>query len=200
VNALEVVGPTLTLRYATATDAPALFELASDPEVTSFFSWGPYEHVEEAERYIASLPAKREAGGLLDLLIELRGTGPIGVTGLAELSRRDRRCIVGTWLGQRWWGSGANAESKALICSLAFRTLGMERVGAPASTANERSHAALARLGFAREGVLRSFHRHRGEPRDVVVFGLLRSEWERSELADVPVATHGAPPPAWVVA
>jgi hypothetical protein len=34
-------GRSLSLRYPTAHDAPALFELASDPEVTRFFSWGP---------------------------------------------------------------------------------------------------------------------------------------------------------------
>ena len=35
-------GPELLLRYAREEDAPALFALASDPEVTRFFSWGPY--------------------------------------------------------------------------------------------------------------------------------------------------------------
>ena len=38
-------GPTLSLRYARAEDAPRLFELASDPAVTRFFSWGPYTDI-----------------------------------------------------------------------------------------------------------------------------------------------------------
>ena len=58
VGELVVTGPSLTLRYATAADAPRFFELASDQEVTRFFSW-TYERVEEAEAWIAGLPAKR---------------------------------------------------------------------------------------------------------------------------------------------
>jgi RimJ/RimL family protein N-acetyltransferase len=50
-----------------------------------------------------------------------------------------------------------------------------------------RSLNALERLGFTHEGVLRHWHVHRGEPRDVVILGLLREEWERSPLAAVGV-------------
>ena len=66
---LVVRGPRLSLRYATPADAPRLFELAADPAVTRFFSWGPYTTIEQPEAYINSLPARREAGELLDFLI-----------------------------------------------------------------------------------------------------------------------------------
>ncbi len=91
------------------------------------------------------------------------------MTGLSELSRRDRRAVVGTWLGRAHWGSGANAESKALIAHLAFERLGLERLGAYADLDNPRSQAALARLGFMREGVLRRWHRHGERVHDVIV-------------------------------
>ncbi len=122
---------------------------------------------------------------------------PIGITLLSELSRRDRRAVVGTWLGRAHWGTGANRETKALICRLAFETLGLERLGAYADVRNARSQGALERLGFAREGVLRGFHRHGGEARDVALYSLLRSEWERGELASVPSRIEGAPPEAF---
>jgi [ribosomal protein S5]-alanine N-acetyltransferase len=197
---LVVSGPTLTLRYATADDAPRLLEIASDPAVTRFFSWGPYRAVEEPEAYIASLPGKRERGELLDFLVVHRDDGPIGVTGLSELARRDRRATVGSWFGHRWWGSGANPESKALITALAFDRLGMDRLTAWANTRNGRSQVALERVGFRREGVLRAWHRHGDTLHDVVVFGMLRPAWERSPLRDVPVEISGTPPPAFVVA
>jgi ribosomal-protein-alanine N-acetyltransferase len=197
---VELQGPTLTLRYATAQDAPALFELARDPAVTRFFSWGPYTRVEQPEAYIAGLPAKREAGELLDFLIVDRDDGPIGVTGLSELSRRNRHATVGSWLGHRWWGSGANRESKALIAALAFEHLGLDRINAWANTRNGRSQVALERVGFRREGVLAGWHRHGDALHDVVVFGMLRPAWERSPLRDVPVQVQGRPPAAFVVA
>ena len=194
---LTVSGPTLTLRYATAEDVPRLFELGADPAVTRFFSWGPYETLDEPEAYIASLPERRARGELLDFLIVHREDGPIGVTGLCDVARRDRRCTVGTWLGHRWWGSGANFEAKALITALAFRRLGMHRLTALANTRNGRSQAALERLGFHREGVLADWHRHGDEYHDVVVFGLLRAGWERTALPSVAAAIAGTAPPAF---
>jgi ribosomal-protein-alanine N-acetyltransferase len=197
---MELHGPTLILRYATPEDAPALFELASDREVTRFFSWGPYVRIEEPIAYIVGLDARRERGEQLDLLVVHRSDGPIGVVGLAELSRRDRRAVVGTWLGRRWWGSGANAEVKALVAHLAFAHLGLERLGAYADVENGRSQAALARLGFVREGLLRRWHRHGDAAHDVHVFALLCDEWRASPLAAVPVTLHGEPPASFVVA
>ena len=196
---LVVTGPRLALRYATPEDAPRLFELAADPAVTRFFSWGPYTTVAEPEAYIAALPARREAGDLLDFLVVHPDAGPIGVTGLSEVARRDRRATVGSWLGHSWWGSGANFEAKAMICALAFERLGFERLTAWANTRNGRSQRALERIGFRREGVLSAWHRHGDRVHDVVIFGLLRAAWERSPLHEVPVSIDGTPPPGFLV-
>jgi [ribosomal protein S5]-alanine N-acetyltransferase len=197
---MELHGPTLILRYAAPEDAPALFELGSDREVTRFFSWGPYVRLEEPAAYIVGLADRRERGEQLDLLIVHREDGPIGVVGLVELARRDRRAVIGTWLGRRWWGSGANREVKALMARLAFAHLGLERLGAYADVENSRSQAALERLDFRREGLLRRWHRHGDVAHDVYVYGLLREEWEASPLASVPFALKGEPPASFVAA
>jgi ribosomal-protein-alanine N-acetyltransferase len=184
-----VRGPRLSLRTPRPDDANALFELGSDPEVVRYFSWGPYRERAEAEAFIERVRAERP----YELLIVDPGDRPIGLTGLTELSERDRRAVVGTWLGREHWGTGANAESKALILHLAFRVLDLQRVSAYANPDNARSLAALENLGFAREGVLRNWHVHRGEPRDVAILGLLRDEWEGGPLADVPVTVEQPP-------
>ncbi len=195
--ALRATGPRLTLRFAEAADAAALFAHARDPEVTRFFSWGPYERVEEAEAYVARLPAERAAGRHLDFVIDHRDHGAIGVIGLGEWSLRDRRAVVGTWLGRAHWGTGANDEAKALLTRLAFGPLGLERVGAYAAPANPRSQRALEKLGFVAEGTLREFHRHGDRVHDVRVFSLLRREYVASPLSRVPVGIAGEPPPAF---
>ena len=193
-----VRGPDLALRYARRDDAEALLELGSDPDVTRFFSWGPYRDLSEPLAYIESLERQREEGTRLELVIADAGDRPIGITGLSELSTRDRRAVVGTWLGKPHWGTGANAESKALVLSLAFRRLGLQRVTAWANPANGRSIAALERLGFTQEGVLRSWQVHRGVPQDCAVLRLLREEFEEGPLAGVPVEFEGDPPAQFV--
>jgi ribosomal-protein-alanine N-acetyltransferase len=193
-----VRGPTYSLRYLVEDDVPALFELGSDPEVTRFFSWGPYRDADEARAFVESLDRQRAAGERLELAI-VSGADDrlLGITGLSDFSRRDRRAVIGTWLGRAHWGSGANRESKALVLAMAFRALGLIRVSALASPQNRRSIAALERLGFVEEGVLRGWHVHGGVPRDVAVLRMLREEWERTPLAELPISIEGDPPTAF---
>jgi ribosomal-protein-alanine N-acetyltransferase len=194
-----VSGPRLRLRYPVAADAGRLFELASDPLVTRWFSWGPYTEMAQAEAWIGAQVANRDSGQIMDFVIDSAEEGVLGVTGLTEIARRDRRATVGSWLGRSHWGSGANVEAKALVAALAFRRLGMERLTAWANTRNGRSQRALERVGFRHEGVLRAWHRHGDEMHDVVVFGLVRAAWASGALSDVPVRIEGTPPPAFLV-
>jgi ribosomal-protein-alanine N-acetyltransferase len=195
---VRVAGGNLVLRYAQPADAQGLFELASDPAVTQWFSWGPYRSGDEPAAYIASLEGEREAGIRLDFVVA-EGTVPsatIGVIGLNELSPRDRRAMVGTWFGRQFWGTGVNATAKALILHVAFELCGLERVGAYSALDNPRSTRALEKLGFRHEGVLRAWHRHGDTPHDVNVFGLLRAQWPG---APFDVTVEGEPPQAWLL-
>ncbi len=194
IGEMLVRGPSHNLRLATATDVGALFALGTDPEVTRFFSWGPYTSIDEPAAYVAGLAGERDRGDRLDFLIVDHDDRVLGVTGLSEISRRDRRAVVGTWLGRAFWGTGVNRDAKALIAALAFRTLGLERLGAYADLDNPRSQSALSRIGFQREGVLRHWHRHGDAVHDVITYSWLKPEWERSDLAEEEVAIVGAVP------
>ena len=196
---MVVRGPGLSLQILRTDHAEALFELGRNPDVSRFFSWKPYEAVDEAAAFIDALTRQREAGERLELGIFGDGGELLGITGYSEFSPRDRRAVLGTWLGRPHWGSGANRESKALVLALGFRSLGLLRVTALVSPQNVRSVAALGRLGFVHEGVLRGWHVHGGVPRDVAVMRMLRDEWERTPLAEVPVSVEGDPPPQFVL-
>ncbi|MDO9409856.1 GNAT family N-acetyltransferase [Patulibacter sp.] len=197
----ELRGPTLSLRIPTEDDAEALLGLASDPEVTRWFSWGPYTDVAQPRRFLAGLENERLRGEKLDLLAVHHERGPAGVTGLYEFSVRDRRCVCGTWFGRDFWGTGANRESKALLQHLAFAVLGMHRFGSYSNPLNERSTRALVGVGLRHEGVLRGYHRHGDHHLDVNIFGLLRAEWEssalRAEFAGA-IEVVGSPPPTFL--
>jgi len=92
---------------------------------------------------------------------------------------RKRQLAIGhTWLGRRWWRSAINTEAKLLLLDRAFETLGANRVTWHTDLANERSQAAIARLGAVREGVLRHDRiRPDGSLRDTVVFSMTAPEW-----------------------
>jgi len=195
---LALTGPTLRVRIPRSGDAAGLFREASDARVTRWFSWGPYESEDQAAAYLERLPGERESGVQLDLVVEHLEAGPIGITGFSEISRRDRRATIGSWLGHAWWGTGANREAKALMCHLGFELLNLDRIGSYTNVEHVRSQRALERLGFRREGVLRAFHRHGEQSLDVAVFGMLRDDWQAGALRELPVTVSGAPPALFV--
>jgi len=197
---LEVAGRDVRLRIPRDDDARRLFELASDPQVTRWFSWGPYTDESQATAWLATLPARRADGTALELAI----TGPddwvLGVIAVLEVSKRDRRCVNGIWIGQAYWGTGVTGEAQALFAHLAFESLRMERIGAWVDVRNTRSQRSFERVGYHREGTLRAWHRHGDERRDLVAYSLLRDEWLGSSLAQVEVAVSGEVPDAFVCA
>jgi RimJ/RimL family protein N-acetyltransferase len=102
-----------------------------------------------------------------------------GTTSYYEVSPETRSLAIGhTWLGRHWWRTGHNTESKLLLLTHAFETLGAARVVWHTDIYNERSQAAIARLGATKEGVLRK-HRIRrdGSWRDTVQYSMTDDDW-----------------------
>ncbi len=126
-----LTGPTLALRPPVAEDADALFALGRDPEVTRWFSWGPYTAIEQPRAWIAVQEERRAVGEALALTMLHREEGLVGITELTDWSARDRRAVIGAWLARRWWGDRAQREAKRLVCLLAFERCGL---GASAPT------------------------------------------------------------------
>jgi ribosomal-protein-alanine N-acetyltransferase len=195
---LTVAGPALVLRYPRAEDAPRLFELASDAEVTRPFSWGPYTEQAQAAAWIAAAARSRDDGFALEFVIVEAADQPLGVISLLELSRRDRRAVIGIWIGRPHWGQGVGDEAQALLARLAFGPLRLERLSAWVDVENSHSQRAFERLGFTNEGVLRSWQRHHERPHDLISYSLLREEFEGSNMAATKAAISGEPPAAWV--
>ncbi|MCF2533187.1 GNAT family N-acetyltransferase [Yinghuangia sp. KLBMP8922] len=90
--------------------------------------------------------------------------------------------IGGTWLAASAQGTAINAEAKYLLFAHAFETLGLARVDLKTDARNERSRAAIARLGARFEGVLRSWSAswapgEEGLLRDSAMFSVVADEW-----------------------
>ncbi len=102
-----------------------------------------------------------------------------GTTSLYEVAPSTRSLAIGhTWLSTRWWRTGHNTESKLLLLTHAFESLGAVRVVWHTDIYNVRSQDAIARLGAAKEGVLRK-HRLRsdGSWRDTVQYAMTDEDW-----------------------
>jgi RimJ/RimL family protein N-acetyltransferase/nitroimidazol reductase NimA-like FMN-containing flavoprotein (pyridoxamine 5'-phosphate oxidase superfamily) len=103
----------------------------------------------------------------------------IGTTSYYWHDRAPHRVeIGGTHLGRPWWRTGVNTEAKLMLLRRAFEDLGTVRVEWQTDIRNERSQAAIARLGATREGILRQNHRSAdGTWRDSVMYAMTADEW-----------------------
>ncbi len=88
-------------------------------------------------------------------------------------------CEIGyTWLTASAIRTAANTEAKLLMLAHAFETWGVLRVCFHTDVRNERSRAALERIGARFEGVLRA-HRIATDltPRDSARYSIVAAEW-----------------------
>ena len=101
-----------------------------------------------------------------------------GHTAYLALAPEQARLEIGwTWYAEAFRGGVVNPAAKRLLLENAFDQ-GAERVELKTNANNAASRAAIAKLGAAEEGVLRSHSvTWTGERRDVVYFSILKPEW-----------------------
>ena len=132
------------------------------------------------ERWYEEARAGVEAGGYVAWATVDRASGrAVGSTRFGSIDLDAEALEIGwTWLAPSVWRTAVNTEAKLLQLRHAFDDLGAGRVALRTDARNDRSQAAIARLGAVREGTLR---RHLRMPdgyiRDSVMFSILRDEW-----------------------
>ena len=176
-QALE--GRTLRLEPLEERHFQALWETALDPVV---WKWMPQnvlsqEHFSGVFRHLTESMAK---GTMFSFAIFDKLSGRCaGSASYLNLDRVNRRVEIGyTWLSPQWQRTRANTEAKYLLLRQAFEVMGCARVEFKTDALNDKSRAALKRIGAKEEGTLR---RHmvvqEGRIRDSVYFSILDSEW-----------------------
>lgn len=173
-------GDTVRLRALALDDLPDLFDAIGHPEVfAGGWGGGPAayrETYEEWREFILGYLAWDRANVLAVTLRD--GDRIVGTTTLGDFDLANGAAHVGwTAYAPEVWGSSVNAETKRLVLGSAFDN-GFERVKLQADVLNERSRAAILRLGARFEGVLRHTQlRADGTWRDTAVYSILREEW-----------------------
>jgi len=164
---------------------------ATDP---SLYDWSPVpQGVAEARSYIRTALAGRDAGSAVPFaIVRIQDGSVIGSSRFFDLDRwkwpgghpRHGRdvpdvCEIGyTWYGKSAIRTAANTESKLLMLTHAFDVWNVVRVCLHTDARNERSRAAIERIGGKFEGILRG-HRMAVDfiPRQSARYSILASEW-----------------------
>ena len=152
---------------------------ASDP---SIWRWMPVKvgGREDLDRWLAEAVAAEAAGAEYAFaVIDLTSGKAVGSTRYMDISQENRGVEVGwTWYARDRQGTAVNPESKLLLLTHAFEDWGAIRLFLKTDSLNERSRAAILKLGAKYEGDLRN-HRIRpdGSYRHSSYYSVLDSEW-----------------------
>lgn len=140
----------------------------------------PVRTLEEMAAYIATALREQAQGVSLPFALVERQTGrPIGSTRYGNIDRTNHRVEIGwTWVAREWQRTAINTEAKYLLLKHAFETLGCIRVELKTDSLNERSRAAILRIGAREEGTFRNHMiTASGRIRHTVYFSVVDSEW-----------------------
>ena len=156
-----------------------LAEVGLDPEL---WRWIPtaVRTSEEMAAYIETALQEEERGASLPFALVQRTTGQaIGSTRYGNIERTHHRVEIGwTWVARAWQRTAANTEAKYLLLRHAFESLGCMRVELKTDSLNERSRAAILRIGAKEEGIFRNHMiTASGRIRHTVYFSIIDSEW-----------------------
>ena len=102
-----------------------------------------------------------------------------GSTRFMKSNLPNKRTEIGfSFLGKSWQKTHINTESKLLMLTHAFDTMGLNRVEFLTDYLNTTSRNAILRLGAKEEGILRNHMvMADGRVRDSVIYSIINSEW-----------------------
>lgn len=160
----------------------------------SLYRWSPVpQSREKAEKYVQTAMAWHAAGTAVPFaVVRVHDDHVIGSTRFWNIERwawpeahpsygraTPDACEIGyTWYAPSAIRTAVNTESKFLMLRHAFEAWQVLRVCFHTDVRNERSRAAIERIGGKFEGVLRA-HRMAADfiPRDSARFSILAAEW-----------------------
>jgi N-acetyltransferase len=168
--------------------------VAASAGEAELYRWSPIPQGKtEAVKYVDTALAWRDEGSAVPYAtVRIEDGLVLGSTRFFNLDRwgwpeghalHGRRtpdgCEIGyTWLARSAIRTSANTEAKLLMLTFAFETWKVFRVCFHTDVRNQRSRAALERIGGQFEGILRA-HRMAADfiPRDSARYSIVAAEW-----------------------
>jgi ribosomal-protein-alanine N-acetyltransferase len=170
----------LTLRTFDLTDAPEVQRLAGDREIASKTLRIPHPYEDGvAEKWISTHRDLFEKGQCVNLAITRRNDGClVGCIGLT-INTESENAELGYWIGKPYWNQGYCTEAAKQVIEYGFETLKLNRIEAHHFGRNPASGKVMQKIGMLHEGCLRQHIKKWNEFEDIVMYGLLKTDYEK---------------------
>jgi RimJ/RimL family protein N-acetyltransferase len=176
-----LTGTVVRLEPMRESHVEALCRIGLDPAVTRYLP-DPLRTPDQMAVWVQEAVAARAARTAMPFVTVLVGDSPdavVGTTRFLNIDARNGHMEIGaTWIGLKWQRTRVNTEAKYLMLRHAFEKLECLRIEFKTDSLNERSRAALQRIGATQEGVFRDHVvTSEGRVRHSVYFSITAGEW-----------------------
>ncbi|UJD01556.1 GNAT family N-acetyltransferase [Streptococcus oralis] len=171
----------LVLRVRTVADAVDIFDYASRPEVSYPAGFPPVKTLEDEIYYLEHILPERNQKENLPVGYGIVVKGTDKVIGSVDFNHRHEDDVLelGYTLHPDYWGLGYVPEAACALIDLGFINLGLHKIELSCFGYNVQSQRVAEKLGFTLEARIRDRKDVQGNRCDSLIYGLLKSEWER---------------------
>ena len=173
----------LTLRLIEMQDAQALFEIASDENVTEYtYMITLHESIDDTEKWIERILDLYEKDGVIPFVVVDTHTHEILGCCFAWYLVKHARMDVGYFYKKSSWGNGFATEALQALIQFLCTSTNCVRIEATCDPENKASAKVLEKAGMIYEGLFRNFVVVRNNPEDRKIYACIPESYKKSEL------------------
>ncbi|MDR7242521.1 GNAT family N-acetyltransferase [Priestia megaterium] len=179
LKSVELIGTAVRLIPLEKMHEQGLYEAAKPKEIWEHLPVKVYSLSDIEQLIKNALTAQQEGRELPFAVFDVESNSIVGSTRFLDISLPNKSVEIGwTWYHPSVWRTRVNTECKYLLLKHCFEELKFHRVQFKTDVRNNRSRAAIKRLGATQEGISR---KHMvlpdGYVRDSVIFSIIDDEW-----------------------
>lgn len=157
----------------------SLFDILSRDEVTRYGGIETLRRMEDSHRVINSFRSSYINERGIQWGVTFKETGKfIGTVGLNQLNKSNKRAELGYEVHPDYRRQYFTCEAVSEVLRFSFQELDLHRIAALAFPNNLASTNLLKKVGFLEEGKLRDFIYFNNQSQDVLIFSLLKAEFQ----------------------
>lgn len=180
------------LRPLRAPDIAVWASYLNNPAVYEHTSWN-HPGIEELNLYLGN-ESDGQPDSRLRLAVAIKGSDElVGTIGFHSVVPVNKVAELAYDLQPNFWGQGIASTVGKAVVNWAHRHVGMVRVQATILESNLKSIGTIERIGFAREGLLKSYRHVRGTPRDFFMYAHVAASGNAPLAWPVPLAGSAIP-------
>lgn len=175
-----IYGERIRFRAPEREDLPTYVRWLNDPEVRAGISMYLPMSMAREDKWFTNMLERPLDEQLMSIEIQEDDSWKlIGNLGFFHIDPHAHSAEIGIMIGEKaYWNQGYGTEAMQLLLQHGFNTLNLNRIYLQVYENNPRAIRCYEKSGYLNEGRMRQAHYSEGKFHDVILMGVLRSEWE----------------------